>query len=296
MSSMNDQTPDSKLPLPDFLVIGAQKSGTTSLYEYLRSHPQVFMPDIKELDFFTPGINWERGFGWYQRLFADADEGISAIGEASTSYTKYPRYSGSAELISRYLPDARLIYVLRDPIDRLRSHYVHNVAFGTETAPLAKAVERNPDYINFSKYAMQLEQYLSHFGTEQILVITSEALRSRRVETLTGVFGFLGVRDDWKSDVLEQEFFTSDRRLAYPAWVGNTRRWFKKRVFSTVKLPRLIPDRVKQLLGKPAQSVYDSADAAIPASLREQLEEEFAADIQRLRTLLGREFEGWNIA
>jgi Sulfotransferase domain len=296
MTAVENPTPTDNLPLPDFLVIGAQKSGTTSLYEYLRSHPQVFMPDIKELDFFTAGINWERGFGWYQRLFADAGPEVTAIGEASTSYTKYPRYSGSAELIARYLPEARLIYVVRNPIDRLRSHYVHNVAYGTETAPLAQAVRTNPDYINFGKYAMQLDRYLAHFGNDQVLTITSEALRSARAETLERVYSFLGVRADWKSEVLEQEFFTSERRLAYPAWVGNSRRWFKKRVFSTVKLPRLVPNRVKQLLGKPAQSVYESQDAAIPDSLRAELESEFAPDIQRLRLLVGSEFDGWNIA
>jgi Sulfotransferase domain len=296
VTRVDDPKPASKLPLPDFLVIGAQKSGTTSLYEYLRSHPQVFMPDIKELDFFTAGINWERGFGWYQRLFADAGPEVTAVGEASTSYTKFPRYSGSAELIARYLPEARLIYVVRNPIDRLRSHYVHNVAFGTETAPLAEAVRNNPDYINFSKYAMQLDQYLSHFRTDQVLIITSEALRSARTETLERVYSFLGVRADWKSDVQEQEFFTSERRLAYPAWVGNSRRWFKKRVFSTVKIPRLVPTRVKQLLGKPAQTVYESQDAVLPESLRAELETEFASDIQRLRVLLGNDFDGWNIA
>jgi hypothetical protein len=293
---MNDQSPNPELRLPDFLVIGAQKSGTTSLYEYLRSHPQIFMPDIKELDFFTPGINWERGFGWYQRLFADVDPGTTAVGEASTSYTKFPRYSGSAELIARYMPEARLIYVLRNPIDRLRSHYVHNIAFGTETEPLVQAVERNPDYINFSKYAMQLEQYLSYFRQDQLLVITSEALRSSRAETLRRVYSFLDVRSDWTSEVIEQEFFTSERRLAYPAWVGNTRRWFKKRLFTTVKIPRLVPDRVKQLLGKPAQGVYESEQAALPESLRKELEAEFSTDIRKLRTLRPEPFDGWGIA
>jgi hypothetical protein len=161
---------------------------------------------------------------------------------------------------------------------------------------LAQAVERNPDYINFSKYAMQLDQYRAHFRSDQMLVITSEDLRSARAETLRRVYSFLGVQEDWTSDVLEQEFFTSERRLAYPAWVGNTRRWFKKRLFSTVKIPRLVPDRVKQMLGKPAQSVYDSDDAAISPALRAQLEAEFAPDIRKLRGLLGEGFDGWNIA
>jgi Sulfotransferase domain len=293
---MNEQAPNSNLPLPDFLVIGAQKSGTTSLYEYLRSHPEVFMPDIKELDFFTPELNWERGFGWYQRLFANPGEGIKAIGEASTSYTKYPRYSGSVELISQYLPKANLIYVIRNPIDRLRSHYVHNVAFGNETEPLVRAVERNPDYINFGKYAMQLNHYLSSFPMQQLLIITSEALRNSRKETLSKVYSFIGVQQDWTSDVQGQEFFNSERRLAYPTWVGNTRRWFKKRLFSSVKIPRLVPAPVKKALGKPMKNVYESEQAVIPESLRKELEAEFAGDIRELRSLLGGEFEGWDIA
>jgi Sulfotransferase domain len=293
---MDRQSASVKLSFPDFLVIGAQKSGTTSLYEYLRAHPQIFMPDIKELDFFTPGLNWERGLDWYRKLFAEVGEGIVAVGEASTSYTKYPRYAGSAQLISRYIPDARLIYVMRDPIDRLRSHYVHNVAFGIETAPLAEAIERNPDYINFSKYAMQLDQYLAHFPLDQLLIITSEALRASRAETLRRVYGFLGVRSDWTSDIQGQEFFTSERRLAYPAWVGATRRWAKKRLFATVKVPRFVPGPIKHLLGKPAQSVYQSDKAAISESLRVQLIAEFAPDIRRLGDLLGEDFDGWNIA
>jgi hypothetical protein len=143
---------------------------------------------------------------------------------------------------------------------------------------------------------MQLDQYFVHFREDQILVITSEALRSQRTATLERVFSFLGVRTDWKSDVLEQEFFTSERRLAYPTWVGNTRRWFKKRALGTVKIPRLVPKRVKQLLGKPAQSVYESDQATISDQLREVLEGELAPDIRRLRDRLGDDFDGWGIA
>ena len=80
--------------LPTFLVIGAMKAGTTSLYHYLRDHPQVFMPETKEVNFFNPRRNWHRGMTWYEEQFSAAPPGTVAVGEASTSYTKYPEVDG----------------------------------------------------------------------------------------------------------------------------------------------------------------------------------------------------------
>ena len=126
-----EMTERSRPRLPSFLVIGAMKAGTTSLYHYLHAHPQVFMPSIKELDFFVAGGNWGRGLHWYQKQFAGAGPGAVAVGEASTMYTKYPSVDGVPERIAAHLPEVRLVYVVRDPIDRIRSHYRHRVAVGT---------------------------------------------------------------------------------------------------------------------------------------------------------------------
>ena len=97
-----------------------------------------------------------------------------ALGEASTVYTKFPRYKGVAERMARVIPDVRLIYVVRHPIDRIRSHYEHRVASGAETAPMEIAVFDNPIYLDYSKYALQVEQYLQHFPREQLLIVSSE--------------------------------------------------------------------------------------------------------------------------
>ena len=136
--------------LPNFIVIGAMKSGTTSLFHYLQAHPQVFMSPLKEVEFFVEEKNWRRGMDWYRAQFAGASPGALAIGEASTAYTKYPEYPGVPERIASSLPDARLIYILRDPIERIRSHYQHRVLSGAEREPLERAVLNDERYMNLS--------------------------------------------------------------------------------------------------------------------------------------------------
>ena len=97
--------------LPNFLVIGAMKAGTTSLYHYLRDHPQVFMPDTKEVNFFNPLRNWRHGVSWYEEQFRAAPAEALAVGEASTSYTKYPWVKDVPERITSVLGDRCLLSV-----------------------------------------------------------------------------------------------------------------------------------------------------------------------------------------
>src|SRR5918992_395849 len=211
--------------LPDFLVIGAMKAGTTSLHHYLAAHPQVFMPKVKELDFFTEELGWARGWDWYRRQFSAADADIKAVGEASTSYTKYPRYPGSAKLIGRHLPDARLIYVVR----------------------------LNSVYIDYSRYAMQIERYLEFFDRSQMLLLTSEGLRFSRGETIRSVLAFIGVDEDETIGNLDEEFYRTEDRPAYGRILGSTRRMLKKRFPHAVGLwrGRFLPPWLKKRLGRP---------------------------------------------
>src|SRR5207244_732601 len=110
------------LVLPNFLMIGSMKAGTTSLYEYLRTHPQVFMSERKELDYFTTGIDRGLDRDWYEGCFERAD-GARAVGEASTGYTKFPTHRDVAARVAALLPDVRLIYMIRNPIERMRSQW-----------------------------------------------------------------------------------------------------------------------------------------------------------------------------
>src|SRR5688572_24468381 len=112
--------------LPNFFIIGAMKAGTTSLWQYLRRHPEIFMSKLKEPGYFTEELRWDQGIEWYRSLFDDAGS-ARAVGEASTSYTKWPRFAGIPARMHALVPEARLIYLVRDPGDRIRSHYIHNL-------------------------------------------------------------------------------------------------------------------------------------------------------------------------
>ena len=116
--------------LPNFLIIGAAKCGTTSLYYQLKQHPQVFMPDTKEPTFFSERERgqWKRGLEWYESLFAARNNEI-ALGEASTSYSKASAYEDAPRLIAATIPEVRLIYLIRDPIAQILSNYRHLLAF-----------------------------------------------------------------------------------------------------------------------------------------------------------------------
>ncbi|HZD80678.1 MAG TPA: sulfotransferase, partial [Actinomycetota bacterium] len=217
-----DAGPSSKLPT--FLLIGAMKAGTTSLYHYLRGHPQVFMPEVKEVMFFDPRHNWHRGIEWYEAQFGGAEARHLARGEASTSYTKFPVVQGVPARIASVLPDVRLLYVVRHPVERMQSHYLYLLSRGKESRPIERAFAEEPMYLDTSRYALQLEQYEPYIRPEQLLLIDSRDLRDRRVETLGGIFAFLGVDATWVPPTVDREFFRSADRRMRPALSRAVRR------------------------------------------------------------------------
>ena len=197
--------------LPTFLVIGAMKAGTTSLSRYLLSHPEIYMATPKELRFFSHDENWARGLDWYANYFRDATD-TPARGEASTDYTKAHLYPEAAARIAATLPDARLVYVVRDPVERIRSHYDHEVVTDAETRPIEQVVVEDPVYVDTSSYGRQLEQYLEHFDRAQILVVDADDLKHRRAETVKRIYDFLGVDPDFTTDELDREYYVTSSR------------------------------------------------------------------------------------
>src|SRR4051794_39226328 len=111
--------------LPTFYIVGAMKSGTSALHQAVAAHPAVFMSTPKELHFFVEDRNWSRGVEWYADQFAAAN-GASAVGEASVTYTQMPFRAGVAERIAQLTPNARIIYLVRHPVERMLSHYRFN--------------------------------------------------------------------------------------------------------------------------------------------------------------------------
>ena len=284
---------------PTFIVIGAMKAGTTSLFHYLIDHPQVHMSPLKEVDFFVEELNWRRGFDWYTRQFEGAGGDALAIGEASTIYTKYPTYRGVPERIKEHLPDVRLIYVVRDPIERLRSHYQHRTLVGNERLPLAEALATDPTYVDMSRYGMQLERYLDHFPPEQICVITSEALKANRGETVQQVYRFIGVDETFVPPSLEQEFYRTQDRAQYPSGAWKIRKLAKRYVPHSKRAKELIDSLMPKFLGPRSRRGADATQTPrviIPEEIADRLRVVFAEDIALLRHSMPQDFDGWGLA
>lgn len=185
--------------LPTFIVIGAQKCATTTLWTLLRQHPDFFLSSIKEPNFFLAEGTWSRGRGWYESLFRDA-AGARHVGEVSPGYTMFPTFSGVPERMVAMLPDVKLVYLVRDPVERMRSNYVQAVADGLETRPIEEALVADTRYVTLSTYGLQLEQYLRRYPRDQILVLTTEGLRHDLGATLDRLFSFFGVDAGWRPE------------------------------------------------------------------------------------------------
>jgi hypothetical protein len=197
-------------PLPDFLVIGAQKAGTTALYAYLRWHPGITGPSWKEVSFFDR--HWWRGESWYRGQFPLRRRG-RLIGEASPSYLFHPLAPERARVV---VPDARLVAILRNPIERAYSQYQHEVALGREPLSFEDALQAEEErtrgeverltadprafsrawwdhtYAARGLYAEQLERWLAVFPREQLLVVTTDELGERAADAYASILRFLG--------------------------------------------------------------------------------------------------------
>src|SRR4051794_6455726 len=277
--------------LPNLVVIGGLKCGTTSLHHYLNLHPAVEMSRPKELNFFVAELNWPLGAEWYASHFSGA---ASIRGESSPHYTSRPRFEGVAERMRSVLGDARLVYMVRDPIDRMLSHYLHNAGGGYEHRTLADALA-DPDsaYVSRSLYAFQLEPYLEHFGSEGIEIVAREELKDTRAETMRRLFAFLGVNPGFTSEQFEREWET-----------GTAKAGGRFRIMDrAVRLPGLRAldrnfDRLPESMRWLVERVVHDPDAGaapkpeIPPALRQQLASLFRDDIARLERIAGRGF-GW---
>jgi Sulfotransferase domain len=186
--------------LPDFVIIGAQKGGTSFLYYLLTRHPLVEPAARKELHFFDKPERFESGAQWYRRCFPQSgwkDGQRSITGEATPSYLFDPPV---AKRMAEVVPQARLIALLRNPVDRAYSHYQMQVKRGTELSPFEEAIEQqHTSYVSRGIYVDQLLRWFEFFGKEQMLILKSEDFFERPVETLKVVLTFLDL-PDWQPD------------------------------------------------------------------------------------------------
>jgi hypothetical protein len=179
--------------LPDFVILGAMKAGTTSLFRWLEQHPDVALPEDKEPAFFSRDERWQRGLGEYATLFAQLPAG-RLTGEASVHYSDPAVAERAARRLQTIVPEAKLIFLARDPVERLRSHYRHQVQRGREKRPMLAALsEPDSPYVRCSHYQRALEPWVARFGRERLLIVEFERLVSESEQTWQGVLQFLGL-------------------------------------------------------------------------------------------------------
>jgi hypothetical protein len=286
--------------LPTFLVIGAMKAGTTSLWHQLRVHPQVFMPEVKELHYFSNTARLARGLDWYRGQFELAGEDAVAIGEASTNYTKYPRLTGTPGRIAGVIPDVRLVYLVRDPFSRMRSHYLHVVHGHGETRSFPVAVREDPEYLDISRYRTQIDQYLEHFDPSQLLVITAEDLRRDGATTVNRVLEFVGapplpvrptVNPVRVTPSQAEKHRSADKRVE----TGLSVR--VRRLPGYALARRLTPRPVRRMVSRTTtRPVASTVDTTVPDDLRAEIVAQLRDEVAGLRPFLGTAFDGWGIA
>ena len=198
---------------PDFIIIGAQKGGTSSLFYYLSQHPQLRLPEVKEVHFFDN--NYDKGIKWYQEQFPDISENMAKTGEASPYYIFHPHVPGRVFACCSAI---KLIVMLRNPVDRAYSHFMMQKNRGIEPLTFEEAMEAESEriadeekkiinntnykslthqqrsYIARGKYYSQLKQWLEYFSLDQFLFIKSESFFNDPLKELSRVYSFLNIK------------------------------------------------------------------------------------------------------
>jgi hypothetical protein len=292
--------------LPNLIVIGVTKCGTSAVHYYLDLHPEIQMSKPKELSYFrsqedfdprpfisepeerrlfSPTLNWSRGRRWYESHF-DPDAPIR--GESTPNYAS-PWHPNVAARMSGLVPDAKLIYMVRDPVERIVSQYMHLRDVGLEWRSFSEAVRRptNP-YLARTRYVSLLRPFLEFYPRSQILILRQEDLLLRRRETIGRVFDFLGVDDRFWSPKMERERNVSRRKGRRSQIVERIQR----SRFGTLgfRLPQEVKWRIERL-GQSSSAERPVADE----DLRQILLEELEPEIRGLEELTGWDLSPWRV-
>lgn len=236
---------------PNFIVIGAARCATTSLHKYLQSHSGVFLSEPKEINYFSKERFKSKGLQWYLSHFKNAK--TKAIGEASTSYTSAPNVLDAPRHIKDELgSDIKFIYIVRDPIERLLSHYTHYVLRGQPIEPLEQIVrEKKHSIVHQGRYAYQLSLFLEHFDKKNFKVITVDELKRHPQPTMQGICEFLGVSTEreFESGVHNNNTDFKDM-TAFGKWLIGKYQYYFEHFPPPSTLTRAL-DKVARIGGKP---------------------------------------------
>ena len=275
------------MSLPDFLVIGAQRAGSSLLHQILLRHPQVYVPvQRKEVHYFDR--YFERGIDWYQSYFPTNQEAgrYRAIGEVT------PDYLASAEAPARIralLPHCRLVAILRNPVDRAYSWYQHARRSRNERRDLATFLEEDPEALRAGLYHRHLQSYLALFPREALLVLLYEELLQDPGRELGRLAGFLGI-DMWSDPAVLL------RKRVYASDMPRFRHGFALARRAAGLLARHDlnwPVRPAKRLGVRRWFGSSSAAPALSAAERERLAAFYEDDVRQLSAFLARELDVW---
>lgn len=280
--------------LPDFLIIGAAKSGTTSLYAALAQHPQIFMSTPKEPEFFSKDSEFARGIDHYASLFRGV-RGDQVCGEGSTTYTRWPHTGDAASRIAMHLPNVKMIYIMRHPVHRAYSHYAHHMRLEV-TMTFEQALERSSEYLDCGLYMNQIRRYLRHFPRERFLFLFLEDFRDDPAYALAKIQFFLGV------DYQDLDGAARIQNESGPDYFIRRKTTWKLREWPLVsaiadRIPEVVRAGAYQLLkasplGKNLQRQY-----VLPRMLpetRRQLLDFYREPNRELAEFLGRDLSRWN--
>lgn len=283
--------------MPNLFAIGAQKCGTSSLHRYLDLHPEISMSKLKEPRYFAsqPGNLGIERIADRQRYLGLFEHGKPVRGESSPEYSVFPEVKGVAARIASEVPDAKFIYLVRDPVERIRSQIVLRSSLGLMASPRAGEAIRKLPIDNMmwrSLYMTQLDQYLEYFPRESICVVDSRDLMEDRDVTLQGIFGFIGVSSTFRHPGFLEVANASDFHKAPPALWGRLR--------AMPVLGGVRGDRLRRTRRAVRRLISDEFGTEIPKpriddSLRLELEEVFRPEVERLRDFTGRAFEHWSV-
>jgi hypothetical protein len=272
--------------LPDFMIIGRTKCGTTTLARLLAEQPEVAFSDPKEPRFFSKDAHWERGLEWYSTVFPEAHEG-KLVGEGSNAYTSPEFGVKAARRVAQTVPAVKLIYIVRHPEVRIRSHYRHRnwEPWKRENASLSQALQKpNNPYVAESMYHRCLLPFIESFPREQILVTRTEDLDNGT--TWQQVIGFLGL--PYRSQELTHENRSSEFSKSYislPRFNSEFRRQKIRKHRTKVPQPvRMLAKQLLQIGGEKAyRRVLQESRTPIPDAILDPVWE----DIARLEAWMG---------
>ena len=266
------------------IIIGAMKCGTTSLFSYLSQHPQISAATIKEPCFFSTDKQWERGLDWYQTLW-NWEPGTHKIAlEASTSYTRIPTYQNSPARIQEAAAaghDFKFIYIVRDPIERIQSHFTYSDALGHPEAIVDISRGVHSDLLTTSMYAKQLDYYRKFFSDDSLLVIKFSDLKKNPQELLKRICAFLQIDESFEfQDITKTINKNAGRIKKDPMWDALR----KAKIFDPIA--RALPSRYKQAI----HSIYGkkvNGNRPLSNDLREFILNMLSHDMHRLKQEYG---------